>query len=209
MKKYKIFIVIFIALMGVGFSIYEYSNTFKTELANAANTKPVNGHSWSEMESDSDSIQVSGRTITNLVAPVNSTDATNKDYVDAASSLGTYNTCYLINSPNSGLSCATGYTTLVRTSPTTAGWVFDSSVASDPRGAFFVTLGGGIIHVTTYAVDGSVSKYSADSNTWSNAYSCSSGPGYMQLIINGREYNSSSVWGVSSVCPHSFMFCCK
>jgi hypothetical protein len=57
----------------------------KTQIVAAVQTIPNPGHSWAEMESGPDSIQVTGRTITNLAAPVASTDATNKEYVDAAS----------------------------------------------------------------------------------------------------------------------------
>ena len=85
MKKIHIFTIAFFAIFGLVFSVYQYMDTLKTDLVNAADTKPINGHSWAEMESDADSIQVSGRTITNLAAPVAATDATNKEYVDAAS----------------------------------------------------------------------------------------------------------------------------
>ena len=85
MKKIHIFTISFFAILGLVFSVYQYMDTLKTDLVNAADTKPNPGHSWSEIESDADSIQVSGRTITNLAAPVSATDATNKEYVDAAS----------------------------------------------------------------------------------------------------------------------------
>jgi microcystin-dependent protein len=84
----KDFLVTFTGLLFLGlmFSIYQYV-VLKTDFANAASTKPANGHSWTEMESDSDSIQVSGQTITNLVSPVNSTDAVNKAYADGLGSI--------------------------------------------------------------------------------------------------------------------------
>jgi len=85
MKKQKIIILSGVILLGLVASVYQYIAVMRAEMVGAADTKPAMGHSWSEMESDGDSIQVSGRTITNLAAPVNSTDATNKEYVDAAS----------------------------------------------------------------------------------------------------------------------------
>jgi len=85
MKKNHIFTISFFVILGLVFSVYQHMDTLKIDLVNAADTKPANGHSWFEMESDADSIQVSGRTITNLAAPVAATDAANKEYVDAAS----------------------------------------------------------------------------------------------------------------------------
>ena len=85
MKKRYTIAVIALILIGLGFSAYQYVETMKTEIVSATQTVPANGHSWSQMESGPDSIQVTGRTITNLAAPVNLTDAANKTYVDAAS----------------------------------------------------------------------------------------------------------------------------
>jgi len=105
MKKiYTIAIVSFLVIASLGISIYQYISTTKADLANAASTKPANGHSWAEMEADSDSIQVTGQTITNLAAPVNASDAVPKSYVDAAG--GAYSTCYTAATT----SCASGFT---------------------------------------------------------------------------------------------------
>jgi len=82
MKKQRTIIISGVILLGLIVSVYQYIIVMMPELVGAADTKPAAGHSWSEMESDEDSIQVSGRTITNLAAPVASTDATNKEYVD-------------------------------------------------------------------------------------------------------------------------------
>lgn len=85
MKKHQITIIFFLVIAALASSVYQYIAIMKTEVAGATQTIPSPGHSWSQMESGPDSIQVSGRTITNLAAPVNSTDASNKAYVDAAS----------------------------------------------------------------------------------------------------------------------------
>ena len=82
MKKNQVIIISAVLLMGLFFSIHQYIETFKTQIVAAVQTVPNPGHSWAEMESGPDSIQVTGRTITNLAAPVASTDATNKEYVD-------------------------------------------------------------------------------------------------------------------------------
>jgi len=84
MKKRYTIAVIALILIGLGFSAYQYVETMKTEIVSATQTVPANGHSWSQMESGPDSIQVTGRTITNLAAPVDLTDAANKTYIDAA-----------------------------------------------------------------------------------------------------------------------------
>jgi len=89
-KKMKIqkrywFIIFSVITFVVGMEVLQYGRTLRGDIVAAVQTIPNPGHSWAEMESDPDSIQVSGRTITNLTAPINSTDATNKEYVDAAS----------------------------------------------------------------------------------------------------------------------------
>lgn len=54
-KRYLLTLSVLI-LFAFVFSVYQYVGTMRTEIASAANTKPNPGHSWSEMESDSDSI---------------------------------------------------------------------------------------------------------------------------------------------------------
>jgi len=56
--------------------------SFQIGIVFAVQTIPNPGHSWSQMETGPDSIQVSGRTITNLAAPSATTDAATKAYVD-------------------------------------------------------------------------------------------------------------------------------
>ncbi|MDD4531702.1 MAG: hypothetical protein PHH21_03300 [Candidatus Pacebacteria bacterium] len=86
-KKRHLVIIASCLLIGLAVSISQHVQTFKIDFASAASTKPAIGHSWDEMESDSDSIQVSGQTITNLANPVNSTDAVNKAYADGLGSI--------------------------------------------------------------------------------------------------------------------------
>jgi hypothetical protein len=85
MKKHQIIIISALLLIGLFSTVYQYIVTFKEEIVAAVQTIPNPGHSWAEMESGPDSVQITGRTITNLAAPVALTDATNKEYVDAAS----------------------------------------------------------------------------------------------------------------------------
>ncbi len=45
-------------LLGFGLSIYQYSETFKTEIVSATSTVPNPGHTWASMECNSDSLCV-------------------------------------------------------------------------------------------------------------------------------------------------------
>lgn len=146
----KRYLVMFTALMVVGLSIsiYQYAQTMKTEFANAAVTKPANGHSWTEMESDADSIQVSGQTITNLAVPVNPTDAVNKAYADTASGGGTYSACYILSAASSGVTCAAGYTSILHHYGSSTPWVIDSVNGATNALAYMITVGGSLLKVS-------------------------------------------------------------
>ena len=146
MKKiYTIAIVSFLVLISLGISIYQYVATTKADLANAASTKPANGHSWAEMEADSDSIQVNGQKITNLALPTSDADAATKAYVDAAGSGGTYSACYVLYSATSGVSCAAGYTSIAHNFGNSAGWVVDTADGATNPYAFLLTVGGSLV----------------------------------------------------------------
>lgn len=54
-KRIKIFLSFLLIIIGIGFAIFQYVETFHSELASAYNSsKPVAGHSWSEMQCTSD-----------------------------------------------------------------------------------------------------------------------------------------------------------
>jgi hypothetical protein len=58
MKKQTIFTIFAVVLLGLAFSLYQYSETFKTEVASATSTVPNPGHLWSSMECNSDTLCV-------------------------------------------------------------------------------------------------------------------------------------------------------
>jgi len=58
MKKQTIFTIFAVVLLGLAFSFYQYSETFKTEVASATSTVPNPGHLWSSMECNSDTLCV-------------------------------------------------------------------------------------------------------------------------------------------------------
>ncbi len=143
MKKRYTITIIALILIGLGFSVYQYIETMKTEIVSATQTIPNPGHSWAQMESGPDSIQVSGRTITNLAAPVASTDATNKDYVDAAGGTQTYTMCY---AQKGGSACASGFTSLAHY--TGGHWVADNALGTTGAGAFAIGVGGSVLEIS-------------------------------------------------------------
>lgn len=135
MKKHQI-VISALLLIGLFSTVYQYIVTFKEEIVAAVQTIPNPGHLWAEMESGPDSIQVTGRTITNLTAPVASTDATNKEYVDAAGGGG----CYNVWGANT---CASGYTAVYTgTSGTFTGGVTGYNSAVNE---WYSSSGGGVL----------------------------------------------------------------
>jgi len=58
MNKQKYLIIFMVLFLGLGFCIYQYSETFKTEIASATSTVPNPGHLWSSMECNSDTLCV-------------------------------------------------------------------------------------------------------------------------------------------------------
>ncbi len=143
MKKGYTVTIIALILIGLGFSVYQYVETMKTEVAIATQTIPDPGHSWSQMESGPDSIQISGRTITNLSDPVNDSDAATKGYV-VASTPASAGVCY---TNYGGSTCYTGFTAVLTGYSTiyygysgAAGGVLCSSIAHEGTsnsGAYF------------------------------------------------------------------------
>jgi len=187
MKKQKIVILSGVILLGLVASVYQYIAVMMPELVGAADTKPANGHSWSEMESDSDSIQVLGRTITNLAAPVASTDATNKEYVDAAGGMVTYSTCYIVLSST----CASGFTNLAYTAAGSC-WVFHSSIGGGASSQALITgVGGGPI---------SFSFGARSSGSFVNDLCASYPPTYPAIMVNNVAMYYTSGGYISLCC---------
>jgi len=58
MNKQKYLIIFIVLFLGLSFSIYQYLETFKTEVASATSTVPNPGHLWSSMECNSDTLCV-------------------------------------------------------------------------------------------------------------------------------------------------------
>lgn len=127
-KKRYLAMISILMMLGLSVSIFRYIETIKTEIVNAAQTIPNPGHSWASMESGTDSIQVTGKTITNLATPVTSTDAANKAYVDSVSAGGAYQSCYV----GAGTSCATGFTLLASVSGTTGVYAYGGVCSGAP-----------------------------------------------------------------------------
>jgi|GEM_PF-6387431 len=175
-------------------------------------------------------MDLSNHSITGLAAPIDANDAANKEYVDAASSVGTYSACYVINRAITGYSCAAGYTTLV-TVDSNGGIKFDSTIPASVNGAFVSTLGGSMLQVSVGRW-GSYPTLNATDTGWiashTNNYgtcgamtggtSCPAHCSGFNIIINGVAYQSapiailsgpSGIGGPAWLCPYSFALCCK
>ena len=63
MNKLSYLIILIVLLLGFGFSIYQYSETFKTEIVSATSTVPNPGHTWASMECNSDSLCLVGNNL--------------------------------------------------------------------------------------------------------------------------------------------------
>lgn len=135
---------------------------------------PSPGHAWSSMECSGDSLcidpagnklgvgtntpsqklEVNGNiklggaspsyTVSNVIAPVNTSDVATKAYVDAAGGTQTYSLCYV---QYGGSACASGFTSLAHYT-TTSGWVADNAMGTTSGAGYAFGLGGSSL-VTT------------------------------------------------------------
>ena len=177
MKKNYIITALFLVVLTVASSVGQYVTIMRAELVGAADTKPAIGHSWSEMESDSDSIQVSGRTITNLAAPVNSTDATNKEYVDAASGPSCPDNYANLCSNGGGLSFTYGGKTM--------------HIDAYPRAAAWYTSGSPAGQALAWQMCGAIGARLPTLDEWQAACSALGGPNGNGTTTFGGVNNSS------------------
>jgi len=161
-------------------------------------------------------INASGNKVTGLAAPIDTTDAATKAYVDAAGG-GTYSTCYVFNLGTAGYTCASGYKPLVWLNQTTMGLNFDPSVAATVGGAFYVTIGGQMLAASmSWGTNGGAPPilYDTNTNTWNIGATCGEAPryGYLTTIINGYSYQATAASCVGTTVTKgtwSFALCCK
>jgi|GEM_PF-2992777 len=156
MKKQKIIIISGVILLGLIASVYQYAVTFKTESASAVTVGTSNpGHSLSQLECSAGSLcidtvnnrvgigtnnpaykldvngtlNLNSNTISSVAAPIASTDAANKAYVDASSSTPACPTNYAnLCSNGGGLSFAySGKTLYIDAYPRASAWYASGS----------------------------------------------------------------------------------
>ncbi|MFA5086393.1 MAG: hypothetical protein WC468_02280 [Candidatus Paceibacterota bacterium] len=191
MKKSYLFSILFLIFLTIGSCIYQYVETFKTEITAATQTIPNPGHSWSQMESGPDSIQVSGRTITNLAAPVNSTDATNKAYVDAAS----------------GASCPSNYGNLCMNGGGLSFAYNGKTMYIDafPRAAAWVTSGSPTGQALAWQMCGAIGARLPTLTEWQAACSALGGPnGNGMTTFGGANHSSRYEWTATPATAASY-----
>jgi hypothetical protein len=194
----KRFLIMFVSLIVIGLTIstYQYVEMMKTDVASAAQTIPNPGHSWSSMESGPDSIQVTGKTITNLATPVASSDAVNKAYVDAAGS-STYAVCYALQTSSA---CLSGWTTVASYNSSSYTWSFGGVLGGITNTSAVATqlgVGGGMLNVLFDC--GTGQNYPRGTN---GACGTSYG-GYMAYGNMVNQYNGFYMGN------NSMAFCCK
>jgi len=206
-QKRHWFIVSLVLIFIVGAEVFQYEKILKGEIVSAVQTVPNNGHSWSQMESGPDSIQVSGRTITNLAAPVNSTDATNKEYVDAASASPLYDSCYVIASPTAGLNCNAAYTTLLSNSGSSSWTGYGPFAFSGISSVTFGVGAGNVTYNAGYWYACSESSVPAKNNFGQSPNSECVGNGncFSRISVNGQSISNCIYYGTAQ----TLKLCCK
>lgn len=204
--------LVVLMMCGLSISVFQYMESIKTEIVNAAQTIPNPGHSWSSMETGPDSVQVNGKTITNLATPVASTDAANKAYVDSVSGGGTYSACYILYSTSSSTACASGYTSIAHFygGVGATAWTVDNPNGSTNAQGFVMTIGG----------SSRVVRFSFCHNSWSTA-TCYDNLTWARINTYSGTYATNVVYpaisidtlldysGVVSSTAQTYAFCCK
>jgi hypothetical protein len=95
-------------------------------------------------------VDVSGNVITGLAAPVDASDAANKEYVDAASGTAygsIYSTCYVLKNLSVDLSCDENYTQIAKFNTATACWDVAPILGGKGKIATFIGVGGGFMEI--------------------------------------------------------------
>ena len=226
-------VIFFLVSFFVSIEAYQYGTTLKEYVVSAVTVGiPNPGHAWSSIECSANSLcidtannrvgigtnnpstkldvngvlNLNANKITNVALPTVSTDAATKEYVDAASSSGVFNSvCYMAYSTGSGVTCATGYTTLAHWVAGT-GWITNNALgSSNASGGYTFTFGGGNLQVAlemchyTYP-SGTVCGTSAGAhplNACKPAVRIGSGMILVSTLVN--DYTASQ----------SAAFCCK
>jgi len=157
------------------------SDTFNTYFANNGGNVGIGTSNPTSKLTVNGTLNVTNNRITGLAAPTDANDAATKDYVDAATNVGTYSACYVLYSATSGVACATGYTTMMHHYGNSGSWVVDTANGATNAYAYLITVGGDSIlvslsychysHGTTSCNDyfGSESAGSLAPGTWTAA----------------------------------------
>jgi len=195
---------------------------------------PNPGHTWSLMECSGDSLcidlvgnklgigtntpsqklEVNGNiklggaspsyTVSNVAAPISSSDVATKDYVDAAGG-GTWETCYLSWLTSGTTACASGFTTLSHYTHS-GGWYTDSGTGATNATAQTITVGGGTL---TYMTGRCHSSYANQNDCIGNADSHVFTDSKPWVIWDGSYrvgINPGSPWTGNA---ESIAICCK
>jgi len=168
------------------------------------------------------SVDVSNNRVTNVAAPIDTTDAVTKAYADAAGGSSTFAMCYVLKSATAALSCASEYTTVAKFNTSTACWAVDSQFGNTGTSTVYFGGAGGSMSVKIlFAAVGSLGlPYEAPClsglGPYNPLYSCMGYPGSFlpRMTVNGVEYTGAGPTGGTNVpnCTYSaqtLALCCK